>query len=61
MALEPVCRECGSAGGRAVTVDMEKAYMLAERTGIDTSADVDRFFDELGLLAFGVGPSGERW
>ncbi len=31
-------------------IDMEKAYMLAGLIGIDTPADVDRFFTELGLV-----------
>ena len=29
VALEPVCRECGSAGGREVTIDYEAANELA--------------------------------
>ena len=39
--LVPVNREA---------IDMEKAYRLAGMIGIDTPADVDRFFAELGLV-----------
>jgi hypothetical protein len=36
------------------SIDMQKAYMAAGMRGIDTEADVDWFFAELGLVSTDV-------
>lgn len=54
--------ECADAlewmlrSGRLVdreAIDIVKAYQVASMIGINTPADVDRFFDELGLIGDG--------